>query len=111
MPHDATSYDATPYPDLSYAHTHPDRLGVLATLLGLEPAPVERCRVLELGCGTGGNRLCQISGHRRTPLVPPWCRRSYAAASSPISESQRTRNRRRCSISGTWGWPRQRTAR
>ena len=52
-----TAYDATPYPDLSYAHTHPDRLGMIATLLGLEPAPVERCRVLELGCAVGGNLL------------------------------------------------------
>jgi methyltransferase-like protein/ubiquinone/menaquinone biosynthesis C-methylase UbiE len=53
----AQSYDATPYPGLSYAQTHPDRLAMLAMLLGLEPAPVERCRVLELGCGTGGNLL------------------------------------------------------
>ena len=52
-----TAYDATPYPDLSYAHTHPDRLGMIATLLGLEPAPVEHCRVLELGCAVGGNLL------------------------------------------------------
>jgi SAM-dependent methyltransferase len=35
--------------------THPDRLATLATLFGLRPAPPERCRVLELGCGDGGN--------------------------------------------------------
>jgi SAM-dependent methyltransferase len=28
-----------------------------ATLLGLRPAPVDRCRVLELGCASGGNLI------------------------------------------------------
>jgi methyltransferase-like protein/predicted O-methyltransferase YrrM len=51
------SYEETPYPDLCYTQTHPDRLATLAILLGLEPAPVERCRVLELGCARGGNLI------------------------------------------------------
>lgn len=51
------AYDATPYPDLSYVNTHPDRAATLATLLGLTPAPVQRCRVLEVGCAAGGNLL------------------------------------------------------
>jgi methyltransferase-like protein/2-polyprenyl-3-methyl-5-hydroxy-6-metoxy-1,4-benzoquinol methylase len=42
---------------LSYQHSHPNRLATVATLLGLEPAPVERCRVLELGCASGGNLI------------------------------------------------------
>jgi SAM-dependent methyltransferase len=50
-----TAYDAVAYPGAPYAQTHPDRLAVLATLYGLAPAPPERCRVLELGCGDGGN--------------------------------------------------------
>ena len=58
----ATSYDETPYPSLSYAQTHPDRLATVATLLGLQPARVERCRVLELGCATGGNLLPMAYG-------------------------------------------------
>jgi SAM-dependent methyltransferase len=48
-------YDAVPYPGHPYAQTHPDRLAALATLFGLEPPPLDRCRVLELGCGDGGN--------------------------------------------------------
>lgn len=51
------AYDEVPYPGSSYTSTHPDRMAVLATLLGLEPAPVERCRVLELGCAAGANLL------------------------------------------------------
>lgn len=51
------SYNTVPYPDLCYAQTHPDRLATIATILGLNPAPVNRCRVLELGAATGGNLL------------------------------------------------------
>lgn len=51
------SYDQAPYPSLSYSQTHPDRLATVATMLGMNPAPVERCRVLELGCAVGGNLI------------------------------------------------------
>lgn len=50
-------YDKVPYPSLSFRWTHPDHLATIATLLGLDPAPVERCRVLELGCASGGNLI------------------------------------------------------
>jgi SAM-dependent methyltransferase len=50
-----TAYDAVPYPSTPYSQTHPDRLATLATLYGLTPASPEKCRVLELGCGDGGN--------------------------------------------------------
>jgi methyltransferase-like protein/SAM-dependent methyltransferase len=59
MPHtsQSTSYDQLPYPDMCYTQTHPGRLAACARLLGLTPAPVERCRVLELGCASGANLL------------------------------------------------------
>ncbi len=53
----SNAYDAAPYPDLSYVNTHPDRLAVMATLLGLSPAPVTTARVLEIGCAGGGNLI------------------------------------------------------
>ena len=52
-----TSYDTVPYPTGSYSQTHPDRLATVATLLGHQPAPPGRCRVLEIGCGNGGNLI------------------------------------------------------
>jgi methyltransferase-like protein/2-polyprenyl-3-methyl-5-hydroxy-6-metoxy-1,4-benzoquinol methylase len=55
MIHNATTYDQVPYPSLSYAYTHPDRLATVARLMGMEVTPVEQCRVLELGCAGGGN--------------------------------------------------------
>jgi methyltransferase-like protein/SAM-dependent methyltransferase len=52
-----TNYDEIPYPLLSHVQSHPDSLATIATLLGLSPAPVESCRVLELGCASGGNLI------------------------------------------------------
>ena len=51
----ATPYDEVEYPGFPYPDTHPDHLATLATLFGMSPAPIETCRVLELGCGDGSN--------------------------------------------------------
>ena len=56
------SYDQLPYPSYAYGATHPDTLATLATLLGMSPAPVEHCRVLELGCASGGNLIPMALG-------------------------------------------------
>jgi SAM-dependent methyltransferase len=53
----ADMYDELPYSDQAFAEVHPDRLAVVGALYGLTPAPVERCSVLELGCGVGGNLI------------------------------------------------------
>lgn len=50
-------YDEVPYPTGAFEQSHPSRLATLATLFGMSPPPVETCRVLELGCGSGGNIL------------------------------------------------------
>ena len=52
-----TSYEELPYASQAFAETHPDHLASLARLYGLTPPPVERCRVLELGCAAGGNLI------------------------------------------------------
>jgi methyltransferase-like protein len=51
------TYDSLPYPSLPHHQSHPDRLATPAALLGLDPAPIERCRVLELGAAAGGNLI------------------------------------------------------
>ena len=51
------TYDQVPYPSLSHASSHPDCLATLARLVGMKPAAVDHCRVLELGCGVGGNLI------------------------------------------------------
>jgi len=52
-----TAYDQVRYPGRFYPQSSPERLATLATLYGLQPAPVAQCRVLELGCGDGGNLI------------------------------------------------------
>jgi methyltransferase-like protein/cyclopropane fatty-acyl-phospholipid synthase-like methyltransferase len=56
-PATASSYDVIPYESYAYKASHPDTLATVATLLGMRPAPPDRCRVLELGCASGGNLM------------------------------------------------------
>lgn len=51
------TYEALTYPALPLLQSHPGRSATAATLLGMSPASVESCRVLELGCATGANLL------------------------------------------------------
>jgi SAM-dependent methyltransferase len=52
-----TAYDRVAYPTEPFLESHPDRLRLVGHLFGLAPPPVERCRVLELACGDGGNLI------------------------------------------------------
>lgn len=65
MSTEQNAYDAVEYPAYSYPHTHPDQLAVMASLHGLAPAPLETCRVLEIGCSEGANLIplaCALPG-------------------------------------------------
>jgi SAM-dependent methyltransferase len=57
VPESANPYDEVLYPGRAYPEAHPDRLATCARLLGLQPAPVATCRVLELGCGNAAHLL------------------------------------------------------
>src|SRR6478672_2353357 len=52
-----TPYDIVYYPGHSFPETHPIRLATMAAYYGMEPAPVNCCRLLELGCGVGDNLI------------------------------------------------------
>jgi SAM-dependent methyltransferase len=58
----ANVYDTIAYPSQAKLQTHPDHLGTLATLFGMAPAPARNCRVLEVGCGSGGNLIPMAFG-------------------------------------------------
>jgi SAM-dependent methyltransferase len=53
----SSRYDQTPYISAAFAPSKPDNLSVIGALAGLPPPPVDRCRVLEIGCASGGNLL------------------------------------------------------
>lgn len=50
-------YDQVHYETFPRRQTHPDRLGAVARLFGMDAAPIAACRVLEIGCGDAGNLL------------------------------------------------------
>ncbi len=78
----ASTYDEVSYGGNCFFYTHPDALATIATLFGMRPPPVERCRVLELGCADGSN------------LIPMAASRPDEEAFSPIPThlSPNTRN-------------------
>jgi methyltransferase-like protein/2-polyprenyl-3-methyl-5-hydroxy-6-metoxy-1,4-benzoquinol methylase len=54
---DTSSYDQIPYTSLAFPQTHPDHLAAIARIFRLSPPNVAACRVLELGCASGGNLI------------------------------------------------------
>ena len=64
-----TRYDEVAYPSYTHAQTHPDQLATKAMLFGMTPTPVERCRVLELGCGDGTNLASMALGLPHSEFV------------------------------------------
>lgn len=65
----ATLYDEVLYPSGLFPQTHPDRLATAAYLRGMSPAPIERCRVLELGCGSANNLISMAFQLPRSEFV------------------------------------------
>jgi methyltransferase-like protein/cyclopropane fatty-acyl-phospholipid synthase-like methyltransferase len=51
------TYDELPYVNRAFYYTHPEWMATVAALWGMETAPPQRCRVLELGCAAGANLL------------------------------------------------------
>ena len=50
-------YDAVPYESYPFKLSHPAHLFTMGTLFDLNPTPIEKARVLELGCSSGGNLI------------------------------------------------------
>ncbi len=56
------AYDTLFYDSICIPETHPESLAVLGRLMGVEAAESAHCRVLELGCATGGNLIPMAEG-------------------------------------------------
>src|SRR5690349_12910973 len=76
-------YDAVRYSNFPYGQTHPDRLATVAVLYGLHPPDPFTARVLELGCGAGGNLIAMAAA---TPGIRAL---GVDLAAEPIAEGQR----------------------
>jgi methyltransferase-like protein/SAM-dependent methyltransferase len=64
-----TSYDDVPYASNPFRQSHPDQLATLATLFGMSPRPIDQCRVLELGCASGGNLIPMAESYPESTFV------------------------------------------
>ncbi len=69
MPSRDTTYNDLPYSNNAFWQTHPAHLATMAALYGLEPLDISTCRVLELGCGPGGNLLPMAESLPRARFV------------------------------------------
>jgi len=76
-------YDEILYPGRPYPQTHPDRLAAIATLTGMTPAPVGRCRVLEVACGDASNLIPMAYGLPESEFV------GFDLAAHPIEHGKR----------------------
>jgi hypothetical protein len=65
----STLYDDIPYPTAPSRAANADRMATMATLFGMTPAPLSRCRVLELACGDGGNLIPTAFWHPGSRFV------------------------------------------
>ena len=62
-------YDMTPYTSNSYPQSAPGQLAAIGYLFGLETPEVATARVLEIGCGAGGNLIPFAAAHPRARVV------------------------------------------
>ncbi|HEY5805104.1 MAG TPA: methyltransferase regulatory domain-containing protein [Lysobacter sp.] len=63
------TYDELPYVSAAFAVTAPEQLRTAAWLFGLDAPPVERARVLELGCAAGGNLIPFAARHPQAQVT------------------------------------------
>ena len=77
------AYDKVRYTTYTYPATHPDRYNVIGQLFGLTPAPTQRSRVLEIGCGDGNNLVALAWSLPGSEFV------GIDLASEPIAAGQR----------------------
>ena len=86
-PEPLNPYDEVPYRGNTIPLAHPDRLAVAALRRGMEPAPTQRARVLELGCAEGGNIVPLAFHFDEAQLV------GVDGSRVQIEEAQETRDR------------------
>ena len=63
------SYEAVPYESRPIPYTEPDSIAANAILHGVTPPPPDRCRVLELGCASGGNLISMAYSNPKSQFL------------------------------------------
>ena len=79
-----TAYDQVRYPGKFYPQSSADRLATIGRLCGLQTALPTQCRLLELGCGDGGNLIPQALAFPQSRFV------GVDLAASAVEDGRRT---------------------
>ncbi len=77
------AYNDVAYTSFPNTASHPHRLATIATLLGLDAAPVATCRVLEMACGDGTNLVPMAAAMPNATFV------GFDFAARPVAHAQR----------------------
>jgi SAM-dependent methyltransferase len=86
------SYQEIPYRTQAWASSRPSHLETIARLWGLEPSPVASCRVLELGCGDGGNLIPMALAHPESECLGVDLAKGHIDAGRALAERLGVRN-------------------
>ncbi len=62
-------YDTVPYESYPYPNTHPESLYTIGKLFGMQPVDFNNCKVLELGCASGGNIISMATLNPNSTFV------------------------------------------
>jgi methyltransferase-like protein len=65
----ARSYDEIAYESYPFRNSHPTLLATIGALSGMPVKPVSNCRVLEIGCASGGNLIPMAYGLPHSQFV------------------------------------------
>lgn len=63
------SYNELPYVSKGFSHTLPERQRAVLSLLGFHTPHIEHAKVLEIGCGFGGNIISSALIHPNAHFV------------------------------------------
>ena len=79
---------------LDYPHrdAHIRNLEAIATLFGMQPKPVDKCRVLQIGAGSGGHLLPQAADYPQSEFVGVEASQAKVSVGSQICEDIAVKN-------------------
>ena len=82
----STAYDRLPYDSKPIPFAHPARLGAVASLSGLKPAPAGSCRLLDVGCADGAHVVALAAAYPKSDFMGVDSARGHVSAAERVRE-------------------------
>jgi methyltransferase-like protein/2-polyprenyl-3-methyl-5-hydroxy-6-metoxy-1,4-benzoquinol methylase len=87
-----TPYDRVPYKSYPFRQSHPERLATIAKLHGIDAPRLTNCRVLEIGCASGGNLLPMADRFSESEFIGIDLSSAQVAAGNKVVEESGLQN-------------------